>query len=766
MTTGGDPSKFKHPYTYVSLENTTALHIDCDRTFVVEDVDATTMWFQGVPTTAAWDSLSYYSIDDGRDIGLKLKCRATGPHLVNIYVPTRSIRTISFTSDGTLVVYPNTLMSSPTESISITNANTGMLFVQDRTSSIQNLHLYAAGAGSIQWDVPTTVVAAAADLRTSDAGNVTLLASNLFLAHELTVSTASSGSVAISAANLTAETTLTTDVSGLGDVVLSSRTGACSNHILRQMGPGNAYTSDVTCAQTSVTAASTGDTYVAASATLVVNQMGSGTVYLVGRTLPRSIQGGAVHRLDTDPSKPSILQAALPPHALAPPLSRDPRTQSPPADWDTERGGIRASGDFYGDIQAVDLDCGRTFLIEAPDATHGAYEVVTDARYFQWRAFGMTVDADGVTLVVVCEPLNVVEPFYLNLHVPTRSIRKITARAAGDVVVYPKTLAANNATNVTIQTAGAGNVFVQDNTVVAHSVHLQADKAGSIQWNVPTTVVTDTLRVQAADAGSVFVFASTSLAATSLTATTFARGSIAIDATSLSVVSLHTDISGAGGVVYSTTAGTCANHSIKQMGPGNAYTSAIPCANTTILAASTGDIFVSTTASLEINQMGSGTVYLQQRLPPPPQVSGPYQLLQTHPAPIGIPVVPVPPHVLKSHQPPPSPETPSPWVNVGVACVFVLVGLVYCFWRCWCCRQSLSTTKPSQRTRNETSTLYGTTRPTTHGRPNAPTAVQQYQNLLQHRQQQLYNPNSGTINYVNQADGSVQLIPDVGMSTS
>ncbi|KAF0716236.1 hypothetical protein As57867_002946, partial [Aphanomyces stellatus] len=206
--TDGGPSKRFQPYSFDAGANFTRLRIDCDRTFVVEDPDATTQtWIEGLSSTAMWGGLAYDVDEEDGERVLEVDCRAnsaTGAYLVNVYVPTRSILAVTFiATSGTLVIYPDTLVNASSGSISITNANAGTVFVQDRALSIQNLHLHAAGAGSIQWDVPTTVVAAAADLRTSDAGNVTLFASNLFLALEMKASTAGRGDIAISSANMT-----------------------------------------------------------------------------------------------------------------------------------------------------------------------------------------------------------------------------------------------------------------------------------------------------------------------------------------------------------------------------------------------------------------------------------------------------------------------------------------------------------------------------------------------------------------------------------
>ncbi|KAF0701345.1 Aste57867_8196 [Aphanomyces stellatus] len=758
-----DDPKLYQPFFFGVSGNFTALHIDCDRTFVVEDPDATTgARVEGLSSPGSWDGLltTKESIDDNGNTVLTMECGASSSmdaYLVNVYVPTRSIRAVTFAAaGGTLVIYPDTLVNAPTDSISITNANAGTVFVQDRALSIQNLHLHAAGAGSIQWDVPTTVVAAAADLRTSDAGNVTLFASNLFLALEMKASTAGRGDIAISSANMTVLTHLVTDIAGSGDVVYKSNPhGTCNTHAIKQMGPGTAFTSSLVCATTTVVSASTGDTFVASTTALDVDQMGSGQVYLDQDTWPSV--SGPVLRSPMSSTIPAIVHVSLPPHALnasAKPYEQPTNDPATDAIWKT-RGGIQRNDEARGPITALDLDCGRSFVIESPVARTVKIDAITNSPYYHWHSYGQSqtmIDGE-MTLKVVCVPTNNSEPHYVNIYVSTQSIRKITSRADGDVVVYPNTLASSNTTNLTIQNAGSGNIFVQDSTVTAHTLSLHADTSGSIQWNVPTTVVAHTLDLQTAAGGSIFLFASTTLAAQSLVATTQASGSIAVEAATMTVSSMITNIAGAGSIVYSATASTCGSHSIKQMGPGNAYTSAIGCVDTTVLAASTGDIYVASTTSFDVNQMGSGNVYLQQVVPLPPHVSGSYQLLPTNPRTIMIPHVPVPPHALTSQQPTqPTPQLPRVEFSFlgTLVLLFVILGLCYAVWR-WFARRN-NTTKLSTTTNNEASALCANL-PATY--QHDPTSHEFCQSLPE--QQQLYNPNSGTINYVGTGGASVPL---------
>ncbi|KAF0701346.1 hypothetical protein As57867_008166, partial [Aphanomyces stellatus] len=632
-------------------------------------------------------------------------------------------------------------------SISITNANAGTVFVQDRALSIQNLHLHAAGAGSIQWDVPTTVVAAAADLRTSDAGNVTLFASNLFLALEMKASTAGRGDIAISSANMTVLTHLVTDISGSGDVVYNSHgSGTCGDLLIKQMGPGAAYTSSITCINTSVVAASTGDVYVSSLNVLDVNQMGSGTVYLevdAESRRPPSMINGHVHMLQaTQPTVPSMEHLQVPPHVLStPPTHPD----VPPVDSTTQHEVVQFRNDFDTRVTALNLDCGRTFVMERPELVDtNAFEVVTPSTTYLWQSYGDSEDVvDGErTLTMVCTPANNSEPHYVNIYVSTQSIRKITSRADGDVVIYPNTLASSNTTNLTIQNAGSGNIFVQDSTVTAHTLSLHADTSGSIQWNVPTTVVAHTLDLQTAAAGSIFLFASNTLAAQSLVASAQASGSIAVSVSKIAVADLHTDVSGSGGIVYAATTGKCTLHAIKQMGSGNVYTSSISCVDTTVLAASSGDIFVAGTNSLDVNQMGSGNVYLQQLLPLPPRTSGTYRLLKTDPTAIIIPHVPVPPHVLDENRSLPQPDAPS------------IYGLSDAFSLCF-----LRNTKTKMKLTPKEAIAINVQPPTFYHSHHPPASHEQYQRQSQQRQQQLYNSHSGTINYVDAQGLSSSMLP-------
>ncbi|KAF0689044.1 Aste57867_19459 [Aphanomyces stellatus] len=758
-----DDSKLYPPYTFGVGANITALHINCDRTFVLEAPDTTETRIEGITDLpiAKWDGLGYSESVVNGETTLVMSCIAASSvrrYLVNVYVPTRSIRTITFVSSGTLVVYPQTLVTSPSESIAIENTNSGTIFVQDSAISVGRLRVHAAGSGSIQWDVPTTVVATAADLTSSDASSVALFASTAFQVHEMKVSSIGTGDVAVSSSNLTITTHLQTEIAGSGNVVFSCN-GTCGDQSIRQMGPGNAYTSAITCANTSVLAASAGDVYVATTNALDVDQMGSGTVYL--ELSPERDQvptlSGILRLVHRAPTIPAISHVQAPPHVLLRPSSRENK----PSDDDMTNEVKQYHVTLDGTFTALDLDCGRTFVVEDPAQNEAIirYEIITDSSSYLWQAYGHTEGVVGgdKTLGLVCKPVNSSKPHYVNIYVATRSILKITSRADGDVVVYPQTLVSSNSTALSISNGGMGNIFIQDShAVVTQTLSLHVDAAGSIQWNVPTTVATTAIDLRASDTGSIFVFASTSLAAPSLVAAASGSGGIAVAATTMAVSALETDISelwlmlalvlGSGGVAYSTTNGSCANHAIKQMGPGNAYTSAIMCANTTVLAASSGDIYLAVMRSLDVNQMGSGTVYLEQVSPLPPFLSGRYQLLQTNPRPLVIPHVPVPPHDMDGW-----PETHSPRGNYfadGFAVCLVVFGLYFCFSCCCCCWRRK---KPRPTTTSEGTTEYQAT-------ASQPTKETRAMQREPKQQTPLYDPYSGTISYVN-TEGRTLLQP-------
>ncbi|KAF0688355.1 Aste57867_20019 [Aphanomyces stellatus] len=743
-----DVSKLYRPYSFVAGANISALHIDCDRTFIVDAPDATEVWVDGVTDspTAPWDRLGAIFIQGTTN--LTMVCRPDSPsraYLVNIYVPTRTIRAITFLSAGTLVVYPQTLVNG--DSLSITNANEGTVFVQDRALSLRSLELHAAGSGSIQWDVPTANVSETVELRTSDAGNVTLFASTAFFSNELKVTTIGSGSIAIEHG---LETSIISQLLtiGLGDVLYRSN-GTCGNHVINQMGPGTAYTSAIACTNTTVTSASTGDVYLTTTNTLDVNQMGSGSVYYILQPANETLRSITGH-VQVVHAAPTVVPPyiSLPPHALGgtsssiEPISQ----QQTPAPVDKEV--VQMQGSARGIVAALDLSCDRAFVIEDPNTSRVYIEGITRNRLFEWIAFGQSEDeVDGdTTLTIVCTPANMSEPHLVNIYVPTKSIRKIITRGDSDVVVYPHVLVSSTLTNIFIQNTGSGNVFVQDNDVQADAISLLVDSAGSIQWTVSTTAATRAIDLHTTGSGSVFIFASTSLETNAMTVATGSSGSIAVSATHMTVsTSLETGILESGGVAYSVTHGTCGHQSIKQMGSGNAYTSSVSCVNTSVLAASTGDIYLSSTNTLDVNQMGSGTVYVQQVFDVPLLVSGVYQLVQTNPTMVVIPPVPVPLHTLnglQSMKPRNSETMAFGWPGFVVLGALV-VCLYVCYTRCYR-RRSPKTTRTLSKV--ETSLAVRS----------APYYQSQNDILTTNQcQQQLYDSHSGTINYIDPGASSL-----------
>ncbi|KAF0701343.1 Aste57867_8194 [Aphanomyces stellatus] len=626
------------PACFPQHTNVTAVEIDCDRVFVVEDASATTAQIcADADTPFAWQAGSFDAVGvvDGENV-LRLTCRTNddvGAHyLVNLFVPSRSLRRITFVSSGTLVVYPRTLVDSMAASISITNTDAGTIFIQDQALHMHDLALEATGTGSIQWDVASTVVMDAIGLRTTSAGNVTLLSRQVLTAATLSATTTTSGNIAATSANLTVASHVATSLSGSGTITYTGH-GACGNHSITQMGPGNAYTSAMQCANTSVLATSTGDVYVASSHALDVTQLGAGTVFLVSSKekgqAPLQVSGTVSTVVDELTTTTPPLLVAIPPHVLQGSphhaTSSRHRHRNPPVEYTIQ-----------GSITSLLIDCDRTFVrAQDNDMTTTKIIATPDAKApanVESMLLHSVEVVDGDTLLTVwCQHTPYVENLYVvDIVVPAQSIQYVAFRGRQHLVLYPHTLHTSSprSTNVSlaITNEDRGNIFIQDSAVDAvHSLALRANGAGSIQWNVPRTVVADTIELRAGDAGSVILFATSQLSTEALTASTHGHGVVFVQSTNLTVAtSMHTDIAGTGGIAY-TTHGTCGDHIINQMGRGHVYASAITCAKTSVLAASSGDVFVATANALDVNQMGSGTVFVQQSTPPP-HVSGAFQM--------------------------------------------------------------------------------------------------------------------------------------------
>ncbi|RHY23475.1 hypothetical protein DYB32_009182, partial [Aphanomyces invadans] len=199
--------------------------------------------------------------------------------LIDVFVPTQTIRSVAFGGSDTLTVNPRVLANATDAHVIVTALSDGDMFLQDSDLAVSSVSLVAVGSGDIQWVVPALAIATSLNVQTTSAGDVTLVAETSLSANSVEVNVLGSGDISLSSANLTVPQDITTNVLGSGGVVYQSH-GACGHHKLSVLGSGHADTSAIACETTNVLAVSSGDIYVTATKELVVSRLGTASVYV------------------------------------------------------------------------------------------------------------------------------------------------------------------------------------------------------------------------------------------------------------------------------------------------------------------------------------------------------------------------------------------------------------------------------------------------------------------------------------------------------
>ncbi|KAF0716235.1 Aste57867_2954 [Aphanomyces stellatus] len=276
-------------------------------------------------------------------------------------------------------------------------------------------------------------------------------------------------------------------------------------------------------------------------------------------------------------------------------------------------------------ITAISIYGARTFVVEDPHATTWSVRATADDddANLDGLVVSESVGSDGETTLSITGSRGA--DYTVDVLVPTQSIRTVASMSADDVVVLPRTLVNSTAQAISISASTSGDVFVQDVAIVASRLSLHTLGSGSIQWEVPITIAADAIDFRVSSSGDVLVFADTTLFANTLIANTLGSGGVYVASNNMSVPTrLQTQVTGSGDVSYAAR-GTCGRHELDLLGSGDANTATVRCAVSTVMAAGSGDIYVSASDALDVTRLGSADIYVLR--PAPPHVTGQFQLV-------------------------------------------------------------------------------------------------------------------------------------------
>ncbi|RQM29480.1 hypothetical protein B5M09_013433 [Aphanomyces astaci] len=346
-------------------------------------------------------------------------------------------------------------------------------------------------------------------------------------------------------------------------------------------------------------------------------------------------------------------------------------------------------------IRALNIHSDHTFVNEDANATAVWVTVtststrMTDVVSFSERS---TNGQDSLTIMASSYPGDI--EYLIDVFVPSQSIQSVAFGGSGSLVVNPRSLVSTVAesaiipASVSISSSGSGDVYVQDTAVELHSLALSAMGSGELQWDVPVTHVATSVDVRNSGSGGVSMFSSSSLLAGTLVVKNYGSGDIVVTSANVTMsLNVATTIAGSGDVSYDSTGlGYCRHLDMNGLGSGDAHMSSIACESTKVFSAGSGDVYVTSTHDLQVNRMGSATVYVTR--PAPPGASGKFELMG-HPSINDIPSKEaVPPHEMGSG----GLEYGFDHVGGGigilgqvVVLLLVLFGLVRCCRRWWCC---------------------------------------------------------------------------------
>ncbi|KAF0683512.1 Aste57867_24440 [Aphanomyces stellatus] len=206
-------------------------------------------------------------------------------------------------------------------------------------------------------------------------------------------------------------------------------------------------------------------------------------------------------------------------------------------------------------------------------------------------------------------PSRVTGSYLLDIYVPTQSLHYLEATQDRDVVVDPNALSMDAAQDVSIIASGGGNVYVQATNVAANHLLIAARSTGSIQLSIDDSIVASDIEVVATSSGSIWLLTS-STRSSLLTTYTLGSGNAIVAATnSLAVDTMLTHALGDGSIVFPNSGGACNASVVETMAGGSVYANLVDCFDSKVSLGGSGDVYLSSTVSLEVDDSGQGSVF-------------------------------------------------------------------------------------------------------------------------------------------------------------
>ncbi|KAF0683515.1 Aste57867_24443 [Aphanomyces stellatus] len=238
--------------------------------------------------------------------------------------------------------------------------------------------------------------------------------------------------------------------------------------------------------------------------------------------------------------------------------------------------------------------------------------------------------------------------YLIDIYIPTNMLQYVQTTDLTTAVVYANTLNVNLAADVSIIAEGASNVFVQADDIGADAILVEARGTSYVQVTVAQQIMADELDLVAAGEASLAVLAGTT-STNMFTATNWGPNPIfvgssvgATDVAMLTTTDLLTKAYGSGDVVF-LSPGACNSSLIEASASGNVYVNSMVCQDSTALLVNTGNIYLTSIASLKSADRGTGVVYAD--LLNDTAVLGTYSLVDS--SAVVLPPftsVPIPPH--------------------------------------------------------------------------------------------------------------------------
>ncbi|KAF0683513.1 Aste57867_24441 [Aphanomyces stellatus] len=204
--------------------------------------------------------------------------------------------------------------------------------------------------------------------------------------------------------------------------------------------------------------------------------------------------------------------------------------------------------------------------------------------------------------------LPVAGSYVLDVYVPTQSLQYLETTDDGDTVVYPNTLNTDATQDLTILASGRGNVFVLARDLIANDMLLAARSSGAVQLAIEQTVVASKMNLVSSNAG-VVTLASFTTTADELNTLTLGHGNVVVAATkSLGVNAMSSRALGDGAILFATP-GACNSSAIETVAGGEVFANLVDCLDTKVSLGGSGDVYLSSTYSLDVTDIGLGDVY-------------------------------------------------------------------------------------------------------------------------------------------------------------